>query len=216
MKKILKGISLTSVLLAGSLANSQVSATIVDFTDAAWSDAAGYQNFSLNLGDLQVTISSQPSVNTTLFWDAADGFGVNGLNDSDSYSDEIDYHDGDSIFEEIMISFSSAVTLNNFTVSDFFNGTGLYGAAETGQVSFNDGSFYSFESVVSQTGDPKQSISLSATDVEKIVFRAGDSASDFAVNGLDISSSSVSVPEPPVALLLGPAMALLLVRRKVS
>jgi len=214
--KILKTIGLAGALVTGAAFSYQASAVIVDFTDASWGPG-GTQSVDqslASLGGIQVTVSSLPISTTTLFWDNVDGFGVNGPGDSTAYSDEIEFHDGDNTIEQIAIHFSAPVTVNGFTVSDFFQLTGLNGGDEVGQVIYNGGAFQSFTSTVPQAGDPKQGIPIGAAGVTDIVFQAGDIASDFAIHDLNVDVAPV--PLPPAVWLLGSAMVFLFRKRQAS
>lgn len=218
--KIFKTAALVGALAAGSAFSLQASAVTVDFAGNAWmgqvpgGDRGNTLEQSIAVGG--VTVSSLPGGTTTLFWDNHDGLGVTGPADGDSYDDEIDVHDGDgTTFEQIAIHFDTAIDITGFTVSDFFNLTGLNDGNEVGQVSFNGGAFIDFISNVAQAGDPTQFVAIGATGVTDILFQAGDFASDFSIASLE-TTDVAAVPLPPAVWLLGSAMVFLFRKRDAT
>ena len=122
MKNLFVTLTVTLFLLLGN-AGSSYSLTI-DFTDAAWEAAEGFDNFTL--GD--ITLQSHP-FNSTLWHDPIDGIGVIYSYENDEIEDN----------ELLQVSFASLILLDVIHLADFFYECRQTCYSETGSYSLDGG-----------------------------------------------------------------------------
>ncbi|VAX19094.1 hypothetical protein MNBD_NITROSPINAE01-1414 [hydrothermal vent metagenome] len=175
---------------------SMALATMVDFTDPAWSGAMNQEDYNVNYGGLNVKALANPD-DATLWQDSTDGLGV-------QYNYENDEIEGN---ERLLIKFSQMVLLNTIYIADLFYEHGYY---EIGRYKLYDGSSWSSWNGFSAT-NPTYSPANGEINFEvnqmvsKIKFSApgkihcSGKGHEFALQGLKVNE----VPEPSTIILLG-------------
>ena len=212
----LKTLSAASALLAGSVFAGQASAFTINFmNEDVWGNPAGNDaNYFAPSADhtysasdtgsvaLQVSVTSLPASTTSIAWENADGFGVNGQGDSAIWDDDIENFNGTPLTEILVVSFSPNVLVNSIEIADF-EGSGQY----------NTGSGWTNFGPNNPSAIGHETFAISTTASNGISFRAFGNSS-FQVASLDVEVAPV--PLPPAVWLLGSAMVFLLRKRQVS
>lgn len=202
--------------------SAQAAPQLVDFTDGSkWSAANGLNSFTASYGDVDVTASSVGG--NLSFNGGRDKNGcVSGLNQS--------VHnlvcDGDGLgigndeitqggVQQITITFSTSVTLNDIEFLDLFNNSN---ESEEALVRLNSGIFQTHASN-NLTGGYHRTLETGA-DITMVVLKsANDNHSDYALARISFTLNNIqgltaSVPAPSALLLMMPGLALIARRRR--
>lgn len=166
-------------------------AALIDFRSAAFAPGAGDSTFATQVDGVTWTFTANPP-GATLYWDEEDGYGVR-------HDYEMDEIEG---IEELRISFSAPVYVNEIHLTDLFN---EHGYLETGWYILDGGPQVSFAAELNQTPSPASN-GVKVLDVHQLVtsisFGApgiiGCQNHEFSVSGLDIAQP---IPEPASAAL---------------
>jgi hypothetical protein len=191
MKLIRLALSAALFFTASSIAGSAW-AGLIDFRDVAFTPDAGDSTFTTEVDGVTWTFDANPD-GATLYWDDVDGYGVR----LDYEMDEIEG------IEELRISFSEALFVNEIHLTDLFN---EHGYIETGWYVLNDVSpQVLFAAEPDQTPSPATN-GVKVLDVHQMVTSISFGAPglingenhEFSVSGLDIAQP---IPEPASAVL---------------
>lgn len=240
---------LTLLLVGGLQASSYAAPIQVDFNTPEFAGPASGTTQSFTkvnaLPGVNFTFSAlDPSLNPagTLWWDAGDeygyrdGFGVMGTGPTSYSGDEIE---GD---ERLMVSFSQALNLRGFNLTDFFHENELQGTLcsdgspycyiETGTfwVQYADGTFgpptgFSAYANAFRTGNGLFSMDLNIDNVIGLVFAAPGRVQgnypqgfsqlvDFSLAGIKVEMPPVPTPEPTTMVLVGLGLAGVVAKRR--
>lgn len=201
MRKVFTVLLLSLALLVYAGA-TKADASLIDFTDAAWSGAYGQNTFTLSLPSLGFDVTVTADSSRQLYWDAQDGVGILG----GGQDDEVDRS------ERLTVSFSQSVSLLDFGLTDLFNEGGYL---ERGFYSLDGGPTQTFTADPSQTPSP-------ATNGVLVVSTGGAQVSgfqlwalnpvpagqhhDFSLGNLNASAGGNATPEPASLVLLASAL----------
>jgi hypothetical protein len=217
---------ISALLGAGAMSSMQIaSATplLIDFTDASWSGVSGQGSFGQTYGSLNVTVTSSGQSLTFNGGTASGGPATMALDgDGLGIGDDEVGPNGD---EQLQVLFSAPVTVLGYYFLDLFGGEGPDGEGEGTRVDFQT---LGLGPTFADVGTAMDGVGfygregLSIGDTVGISFMAGtwenglrmsDRFSDFAIAGLLIDDSAVTVPEPGTTWLLLAGLGGLVVAR---
>ncbi len=191
MKLIRLALSAALLITASSMASPSWAA-LIDFRTAAFAPNAGDSEFITEIDGVTWTFTANPQ-GATLYWDDVDGYGVR-------HDYEMDEIEG---LEELRISFSEAVFVNEIHLTDLFN---EHGYLEIGWYELNDANVQvSFSAEANQTPSPATN-GVKVLQVGQLVTSISFGAPgfidlqnhEFSVSGLDVAQP---IPEPASAAL---------------
>jgi len=197
-----------SLLIAGS-----ASATMIDFTSAAFAAAHGQSQFSTDVGGVGVTVLEAQPIGAELYL-TSDGIGVDspwGLADPGEIN----------VPEELVISFDQAQFINEVYVTQLFQERGWLGTVnESGWYSIDGGDKIYFEAA----GDPNGLLTLAVgQEATSISFGAklAGLTHDFSVQGMNVGgldAGVLAIPEPLSSVLfaIGAMITGAAVRRRLD
>lgn len=224
--KTLTSVAIKTVAVAAAsvafAVSAQAAPQLVDFTDGSkWSAANGLSSFTASYGDVDVTASSVGG--NLSFNGGRDKNGcISGLNQN--VHDLICDGDGLGIgndeitqggFQQITITFSTSVTLNDIEFLDLFNNSN---ESEEALVRLNNGLFETHTSS-NLTGGYHRTLET-GPDITMVVLKsANDNHSDYALARISFTLNNIQgfttgVPAPSALLLMMPGLALIARRRR--
>ena len=199
--------SIAAGMLCLALAGS-ASAIPVDFRDASFSAGYGVNHFEHSAASYDFTFDalhiSGMQHDGTLYWDAADGFGIIGAGWED---DEIEFP------EVLSLSFGETVYVDHLIVTDLFieqEGT----RPERGFYSLDGGSSWNPFTADGLDDNGEMVVAIDATASQMLLTSAGRdtrarrNGHEFSLAGIDLyrdggGGMGSAAPEPSAALLFG-------------
>ena len=179
----------------------------IDFRDAAFAPAMNQTTFSITEDGFGLLFSAEPS-GAKLWWDSADGFGVQG-----PFGYEPDEIETGEILRLDFVN-PKPVMLKSIHITDLFS---EFGYLEIGRIQVDTGEpiiIQGIELFGSSNGELMVDVNLPASFIRFTApgLAFGGENHEFSVGGINIAK----VPLPPAMLLLGSGvLGIIAVRRKV-